>query len=110
MAKLKENIQKLGRAMLIPVSAMPIAGILLRLSSEDLFDIPILSSAGNAVFENLDILFAIGVVFGFAKAKDKGMAALTAILSILTLREGLTAMDPDIDMGIFGGAIGRKCS
>ncbi|MDN6571334.1 MAG: PTS transporter subunit EIIC [Staphylococcus equorum] len=105
MAKVKENIQKLGRSMLIPVSAMPIAGILLRLSAEDLFNIPILSSAGNAVFENLDILFAIGVVFGFAKARDKGMAALTAILSILTLREGLAVMDPDIDMGIFGGLL-----
>lgn len=105
MSKLKDNIQKLGRSMLIPVSAMPIAGILLRLSAEDLFDIPILSSAGNAVFENLDILFAIGVVFGFAKARDKAMAALTAVLSILTLREGLAIMDPDISMGIFGGLL-----
>lgn len=105
MAKIKENVQKLGRSMLIPVSAMPIAGILLRLSAEDLFNIPILSSAGNAVFENLDILFAIGVVFGFAQARDKGMATLTAVLSILTLREGLAIMDPDIDMGIFGGLL-----
>ncbi|SDB83715.1 PTS system N-acetylglucosamine-specific IIB component, Glc family /PTS system N-acetylglucosamine-specific IIC component, Glc family [Pelagirhabdus alkalitolerans] len=102
---IKTNVQKLGRSMLVPVSAMPLAGILLRLSAEDLFDIPILSAAGNAVFTNLDILFAIGVVFGFAKAKDKGMAALTAVLAILTLQQGLEIIDPDIDMGIFGGIV-----
>lgn len=101
----KGNVQKLGRSMLVPVSAMPLAGILLRFSSEDLLNIPVLSAAGNAVFSNLDILFAIGVVFGFAKSKDKGMPALTAVLAILTLRNGLTVMNPDIDMGIFGGII-----
>lgn len=105
MNKLKNNIQKLGRSMLIPVSAMPLAGILLRIASEDFLNLPVLTAAGNAVFGNLDILFAIGVVFGFAKAKDKGMAALTAVLSILTLREGLGIMNAEIDMGIFGGII-----
>ncbi|GAB2496295.1 PTS transporter subunit EIIC [Alkalibacterium psychrotolerans] len=102
---IKGAIQKLGRSMLVPVSAMPLAGILLRISSDDLLNIPILSAAGSAVFGNLDILFSIGVVFGFAKAKDKGMAALTAILAILTLRQGLEVINPDINMGIFGGIV-----
>lgn len=105
MDNLKNNIQKLGRSMLVPVASMPLAGILLRLGADDLFDVPILMAAGNAVFNNLDILFAIGVTLGFAKAKDKGMAALTAILAILTLREGLAIMDPEISMGIFGGLV-----
>lgn len=105
MENLKNNIQKLGRSMLVPVAAMPLAGILLRLGADDLLNIPILMAAGNAVFSNLDILFAIGVTLGFAKARDKGMAALTAILAILTLREGLAIMDPEISMGIFGGLV-----
>lgn len=105
MENLKNNVQKLGRSMLVPVAAMPLAGILLRLGADDLFNIPILMAAGNAVFNNLDILFAIGVTLGFAKARDKGMAALTAILAILTLREGLAIMDPEISMGIFGGLV-----
>lgn len=105
MEKVKNSVQKLGRSMLIPVSAMPLAGILLRLASDDLLNIPVLTAAGNAVFGNLDILFAIGIVFGFAKTKDKGMPALTAALSILTLREGLLIMNPEIDMGIFGGIV-----
>lgn len=105
MENIKNSVQKLGRSMLVPVAAMPLAGILLRLGADDLLDIPILMAAGNAVFENLDILFAIGIVLGFAKARDKGMAALTGILAILTLREGLTIMDPEINMGIFGGLV-----
>lgn len=85
MENLKNSVQKLGRSMLVPVAAMPLAGILLRLGADDLLDIEILMAAGNAVFENLDILFAIGIVLGFAKARDKGMAVLTGVLSILTL-------------------------
>lgn len=105
MENIKNSVQKLGRSMLIPVAAMPLAGILLRLGADDLLNIPILTAAGDAVFGNLDILFSIGVVLGFAKARDKGMATLTAILAILTLREGLAIMDPEISMGIFGGLV-----
>lgn len=105
MSKLKGNLQKLGRAMLLPVAAMPLAGLILRLSADDMLNIPVLGSAGNAVFSNLDILFAIGVTLGFAKTKDKGVPALTGFLAIATLKSGLTAMNPDISMGIFGGII-----
>lgn len=105
MENIKNDVQKLGHSMLIPVAAMPLAGILLRLGADDLLNIPVLMAAGNAVFNNLDILFAIGIAIGFANARDKGMAVLTSVLAILTLREGLLIMDPEIDMGIFGGLI-----
>ena len=98
MSKLKGNLQKLGRAMLLPVAAMPLAGLILRLSADDMLNIPVLGSAGNAVFSNLDILFAIGVTLGFAKTKDKGVPALTGFLAIATLKAGLTAMNPDISV------------
>ncbi|MFD1347995.1 PTS transporter subunit EIIC [Oceanobacillus caeni] len=105
MGNFKMNVQKLGRAMLIPVSAMPFAGIIMRLAADDMLNIPFLAAAGNAVFNNLDILFSIGVVLGFAKTKDKGIAVLTGILAILTLREGLSIINSDVDMGIFGGIL-----
>ncbi|WP_295884064.1 PTS transporter subunit EIIC [uncultured Anaerococcus sp.] len=97
--------QRLGKAMLLAVIVMPIAGILLRIASEDLLNIPILGAAGNAVFGNLDILFAIGVAMGFVNAKDRGKPAMLAVVAILTLKEGLKVMNPDINMGIFGGII-----
>ena len=97
--------QKLGKAMLLAVIVMPIAGILLRISSPDLLNLPILGAAGSAVFGNLDILFAIGVAMGFVSVKDRGKPAMLAVVAMLTLKEGLKVMNPDINMGIFGGII-----
>ena len=105
MSNFKVNIQKLGRAMLIPVAAMPLAGLIMRLSADDMLNISVLGAAGNAVFGNLDVLFAIGVTLGFAKTKDKGIPALTGFLAIMTLKAGLTTINPEISMGIFGGII-----
>ena len=65
----KSNVQKLGRAMLLPVAAMPLAGLIMRLSADDMLNIPVIGAAGNAVFGNLDILFAIGVAIGFVKGQ-----------------------------------------
>ena len=105
MTNFKANVQKLGRAMLLPVAAMPLAGLIMRLSADDMLNIPVLGAAGNAVFGNLDILFAIGVAIGFAKTKDKGIPALTGFLAIATLKKGLEIMNPVVSMGIFGGII-----
>ncbi|WP_416246514.1 PTS transporter subunit EIIC, partial [Enterococcus thailandicus] len=91
--------------MLLPVAAMPLAGLIMRLSADDMLNIPVIGAAGNAVFGNLDILFAIGVTIGFAKTKDKGIPALTGFLAIATLKKGLEIMNPAVNMGIFGGII-----
>ncbi|WP_165002821.1 MULTISPECIES: PTS transporter subunit EIIC [unclassified Enterococcus] len=105
MVEIKANIQKLGRAMLLPVAAMPFAGLIMRLAAEDLLDVPVIGAAGNAVFGNLDVLFAIGVAIGFANTKDKGIPALTGFLAIATLKKGLEVMAPEVSMGIFGGIL-----
>lgn len=105
MGNIKKGLQNLGRAMLLPVAALPLAGLIMRLAAEDMLNIPILMAAGNAVFGNLDILFAVGVAIGFAKAKDKGIPAMTGFLAIITLKQGLQIIDKNISMGIFGGII-----
>lgn len=95
----------MGRSMLIPIAALPFAGILLRLGADDLLNIPIITAAGNAMFGNLDILFAIGLALGFSDTKDKGMPALTAIVGMLAFREALAIVDPEVNMGIFAGIV-----
>ena len=105
MKNLKANIQKLGRSMLIPIAAMPFAGLALRFSADDLLDMPLIGAAGSAVFGNMDMLFAIGIALGFTKVKDKGLVALTAILGLFTFKEGLNVMNSDINMGIFAGVV-----
>ena len=99
----KNNMQKLGRSMLLPVVAMPAAGFIQRIAAADMLNIPILMAVGAAVFKNLDFLFAIGVALGFSKTKDKGIPALVAFIGLHVLKEGLAIMNPDVNMSIFGG-------
>ncbi|HIW12359.1 MAG TPA: PTS transporter subunit EIIC [Candidatus Salinicoccus stercoripullorum] len=101
---MKKFMQNLGKSMLIPIVAMPIAGILFRLSAEDLLNITLFQAAG-VIFENMDVLLAIGIAMGMAKTKDRGIPALTGYLAITVLNHGLTLMNPDLDMSVFGGVM-----
>lgn len=101
----KKQLAQLGRSMLIPVTAMPVAGILSRIASDDMLNLPLLKAAGDIVFGNMDILFALGAVVAFAKAKDKVSPIVASFLSILILKSTLAALDDTIGMGIFAGII-----
>jgi len=61
------GVQQLGRALMLPIAVLPVAGLLLRLGQPDLMGIPVMAQAGDAIFGNLALLFAIGVAVGFAK-------------------------------------------
>ena len=54
-------LQRIGRALMLPIAVLPAAGILLRFGQSDLLNIPWMADAGNAVFSNLPLLFAVGV-------------------------------------------------
>ncbi len=101
---MKKFMQNLGKSMLIPIVAMPIAGILFRLSAEDLLNISLFQAAG-VIFENMDVLIAIGIAMGLARTKDRGIPALTGYLAITVLNKGLMLMNPDLDMSVFGGVL-----
>ncbi|HLR62814.1 MAG TPA: PTS transporter subunit EIIC [Lentibacillus sp.] len=101
---MRHFMQNLGKAMLLPIVALPAAGILFRISAEDLLDWPLVQAAG-AIFNNIDILIAIGIAMGLAKTKDRGIPALTGYLAISILSEGLSIMNPDLDMSVFGGVL-----
>ena len=100
-----KTLSKLGRAMLVPITAMPIAGIMARLGAADILGIPLIENAGWVVFNNLDILFAFGAVVAYVKSRDKVSPIVASIVSVLVLRNVLETLDPDINMGIFGGII-----
>ena len=63
------QLSKLGKAMLIPVVAMPVAGLLSRLGQPDLLNLDILKIASDVIFGNLDLLFAVGCILAYTKAK-----------------------------------------
>lgn len=95
---------KLGKSLMLPIAVLPIAGLLLRLGQPDLLNIAFMSAAGQAVFNNLSIIFALGVAVGFAK-ESHGAAAISAFVGYIVLTATLKEFNPDIDMGVFGGII-----
>lgn len=101
---MRHFMQNLGKSMLIPIVALPAAGILYRISAEDLLDWDLVQAAG-VIFDNMDILIAIGIAMGLAKTKDRGIPALTGYLAIAILNEGLSILNPDLDMSVFGGVL-----
>lgn len=89
------TLQKLGKAVMLPVSVLPVAGILLGLGSSNFTTIPaavsqIMAKSGGAIFAQLPLLFAIGVALGLA-AGD-GVAALAATVGFLVMVATLDAM------------------
>lgn len=138
-------LQRVGRSFMLPIAILPVAGLLLGIGGSftnhttletynliwlihpgsvlyTLLDV--FSKAGSAVFDNLALLFAIGVAIGMAK-KEKEVAALssvvaflvmhTTISALITSRGGVEAMLENstasvlgittLQMGVFGGII-----
>lgn len=143
--KIFSVLQRVGRSFMLPIALLPIAGLLLGIGSSFtnattletyhltsviregsiLYTIlEIMSKTGSAVFDNLALLFAIGVAIGMAK-KEKEVAALsgaisylvmnTAISALISTKGGVDALPPNstasvlgittLQMGVFGGII-----
>lgn len=85
-------LQRIGRSLMMPIAVLPAAGLLLRFGQDDLLGrtdnafldwlAAVFAAAGGALFDNLPILFAIGVAIGFAKKSD-GSTALAALVGYL---------------------------
>jgi len=101
-----QSLQPLGRALMLPIAVLPIAGLLLRLGQPDLLDIAFMSAAGNAIFDNLGILFAIGIGVGLAK-DNNGAAGLAGAVCFLVATRGaetLLTVPPDTIAGLANDA------
>ena len=90
------GLQKIGKALMLPVSVLPVAGILLGVGASIAreADAPwlaeigrIMSASGDAIFMILPLIFAIGVVLGFTK--NDGVAAMAATVGYFVLLAAL---------------------
>jgi N-acetylglucosamine PTS system EIICBA or EIICB component len=81
------GLQQLGRALMLPIAVLPIAGLLLRLGQPDVLDWPMMAAAGDAIFSNLGLLFAVGVAVGLAR-ENHGAAGLAALVCFLVTTKG----------------------
>ncbi|MGY4815332.1 N-acetylglucosamine-specific PTS transporter subunit IIBC [Pseudomonas chlororaphis subsp. piscium] len=99
-----EGLQRLGRALMLPIAILPIAGLLLRLGDTDLLNIAIIHDAGQTIFANLALIFAIGIAVGFAK-DNNGTAGLAGAIGYLVMVATLKVLDASINMGMLAGII-----
>ncbi|MGH4124097.1 MAG: N-acetylglucosamine-specific PTS transporter subunit IIBC [Clostridium sp.] len=102
--KFSSNLQRLGKAMMMPVAVMPAAALLLRLGSKDVFNIKWMFAAGDAIFGNLPIIFAIGIAIGLAD-DNNGVAGLAAAVGYFVLTKVAVTFNATIDMGVLAGFI-----
>lgn len=103
--KVTKQLSKLGKAMLIPLAATPIAGLLARLAAGDLLNLPVIENASWVVFGMMDVLFAIGAVMAYARADDKAIPIIGSLISLEVFKAVLMYEDKTIDMGIFAGIL-----
>ncbi|SPL95349.1 PTS system, N-acetylglucosamine-specific IIB component / PTS system, N-acetylglucosamine-specific IIC component [[Actinomadura] parvosata subsp. kistnae] len=89
-------LQRIGRSLMMPIAVLPAAGLLYRFGQDDLLGadglggtlpwlLPVanvMAAAGGALFDNLPLLFAVGVAIGFARKSD-GSTALAALVGYL---------------------------
>ncbi|MFG2953519.1 PTS transporter subunit EIIC [Streptomyces sp. NPDC048291] len=105
-----QGLQKIGRSLQLPIAVLPAAGLLLRFGQQDIHDklhLPdkvtaVFATAGGAIFDNLPLLFCVGVAIGFAKKAD-GSTALAALVGFLVYKNVLTAF-PVTDAKVQAGA------
>ena len=98
------KLQRLGKALMTPVAVMPAAALLMRLGAGDVLDLAWMANAGNAIFNNLPLLFAIGIAIGLAD-ENNGVAGLAAAVGYWVLTLVATTFDAGINMGVLAGII-----
>ena len=123
-----KQLQQVGKAFMLPIAILPAAGLLLGIGGalsnkatvqaypilnnealQGLFQI--MSAAGSVVFANLPLLLCIGLGIGLAK-RDKGVAALAAVVGYLIMTGTIAALIPifspdvkSIDTGVIGALV-----
>jgi PTS system glucose-specific IIC component len=105
------NLQKVGKSLMLPVSVLPIAGILLGVGAAKFSIIPdvvssLMMNAGDAVFGNMALLFAIGVALGFTK--NDGVAGLAAAVGYFIMSKStaviVAATNSPESLGLLAGS------
>ena len=96
--------QRLGRALQLPIAVLPVAALLLRFGQPDLLNVPFIAQAGGAIFDNLALIFAIGVASSWSK-DSAGAAALAGAVGYFVLTRAMVTINPEINMGVLAGII-----
>lgn len=136
--KIFEVLQRVGRSFMLPIAILPVAGLLLGLGSSFTNEttiatyhlggilgegtilhalLVIMNKVGSAIFDNLPLLFAVGVAIGMAK-KEKEVSALSAVIAYFVMNISISGMleingkitaDGKIASDVLTGTIASVC-
>ncbi|SFJ15740.1 N-acetylglucosamine-specific PTS transporter subunit IIBC [Thermoflavimicrobium dichotomicum] len=120
-------LQRVGKSLMLPIAALPAAGLLIRFGAIDYVEqfkmgetvggflnhyvAPILAAGGGAIFDNLPLLFAIGIAIGFARDAVATLAAVIAHFVLINMLAKVPLMFPfipdkaELKMGVLGGIL-----
>ena len=131
-------LQRVGRSFMLPIAVLPVAGLLLGIGSSFTNEttiatyglqgilgngtllhalLVIMTKAGNVIFDNLPIIFAVGVAIGMAQS-EKEVAALSAMIAFLVMHVSINAVlinggeilaDGSISPDVLDGTITSVC-
>ena len=131
-------LQRVGRSFMLPIASLPVAGLLLGLGSSFTNEttiatyhlqkvlgdgtvlhalLTIMNKVGSAIFDNLPLIFAVGVAIGMAK-KEKEVAALSAMIAFFVMHVSISAMlsingeilaDGSIAKDVLEGTVASVC-
>lgn len=96
--------QRLGRSLQLPIAVLPVAALMLRFGQPDLLNMPFIAQGGGAIFDNLALIFAIGVASTWSK-DNAGAAALAGAVGYFILTKAMVTINPAINMGVLAGII-----
>ncbi|MGK3992423.1 N-acetylglucosamine-specific PTS transporter subunit IIBC [Sorangium sp. So ce1024] len=98
------ELQRVGKALMLPIAVLPVAGLLLRLGQPDVLDIAFVAQAGGAIFDNLALIFAVGIAVGLAHERN-GVAGLSGMIAYLVITGGVKTINDKIKMGVLAGIL-----
>lgn len=96
--------QRLGRSLQLPIAVLPVAALMLRFGQSDLLNLAFMAQAGSAIFDNLALIFAIGVASTWSK-DNAGSAALAGAVGFFILTKATITIEASINMGVLAGII-----
>ncbi|STE87590.1 N-acetylglucosamine-specific PTS system EIICBA components [Escherichia coli] len=96
--------QRLGRALQLPIAVLPVAALLLRFGQPDLLNVAFIAQAGGAIFDNLALIFAIGVASSWSKTAQVRRRWRVRV-GYFVLTKAMVTINPEINMGVLAGII-----
>ena len=127
--KIFSVLQRIGRSFMLPIAILPVAGLLLGIGSSFTnattietygltkilgdgtilhYLLMIMNKVGSAVFDNLPLIFAVGVAIGMAK-KEKEVSALSAVIAYFVMNTAINAMLINNGLILENGEIAEFC-